>query len=294
MKKIALVVDGSSTLTEDEIKKNNITRITFKITENDTKSYNDLPEEISYEKIDEHHKSNNLLKTSCSALGEVMSVIDKLLLTNDFVLIFTINKTLSSQYDSIKSLEKEDEYKGKIHVVDTRAQCYGLEYILLESKKMVDSGKSVEEVIKFAEEESDYIHTSFVSESSKPATASGRMSKLIIGKILDKAKLVPILNMNDKISLNTIAKKYNKALEKMVEKMLDSINESGGKVKFISVFSSMFSEDKREFLLEEIVKQFKINKKEIIMRKVPLIIFCNTGKNSFGFAVGIDKKFKND
>ncbi|MGL4357764.1 MAG: DegV family protein [Cetobacterium sp.] len=293
MKKIAFVVDGSSTLTEDEIKKNDVNRITFKITENDTKSYNDLPEEINYEKIDEHHRTNNFLKTSCSALGEVMTVIDKLLLTNDFVLIFTINKTLSSQYDSIKSLEKEDEYKGKIYVVDTRAQCYGLEYILLESKKMIDSGKSVEEVIKFAEEASDYIHTSFVSESSKPATASGRMSKLILGKMLDKAKLVPILNMNDKIGLNTIANKYNKALEKMVEKMLDSVNESEGKIKFISVFTSLCSEDKKEFFIQEVVKQFKVSKSEILMKKVPLIIFCNTGKNSFGITVGIDKKFKN-
>lgn len=293
MKKIAFVVDGSSTLTEEEIKNNNISRITFKITENDTKSYNDLPEEINYEKIDEHHRTNNFLKTSCSALGEVMAVIDNLLLTNDFILIFTINKTLSSQYDMIKNLEKEKEYKGKIYVVDTRAQCYGLEYILLESKKMIESGKSIEDVIKFAEEEIKYIHTSFVSESSKPATASGRMSKLIIGKVLDKAKLVPILNMNEKIGLNTIAKSYNKALEKMVEKMVASINEVDGKIKFVSVYTSLNSEDKKEFLLKEVVKQFKINRKEIILKKVPLIIFCNTGKNSFGLAVGIDKKFKN-
>ncbi|MGL4616903.1 MAG: DegV family protein [Mycoplasmoidaceae bacterium] len=293
MKKIAFIVDGSSTLTEDEIKKNGISRITFKITENDIKSYNDLPEEMNYEKIDEHHKNNNFLKTSCSALGEVMAVIDKLLLKNDFVLIFTINKTLSSQYDTIKSLEKEDEYKGKIYVVDTRAQCYGLEYILLESKKMIENGKSLEEVIKFAEEESDYIHTSFVSESTKPATASGRMSKLILGKMLDKAKLVPILNMNDKIGLNSIAKKYNKALEKMVEKMIESINESDGKIKFISIFSSLCCEDKKEYFIQEVVKQFKVNINEIKIRKVPLIIFCNTGKNSFGITVGIDKKFKN-
>ena len=41
MKKIAFVVHGSSTLTEEEIKKNNITRITFKITENYSKRFND-------------------------------------------------------------------------------------------------------------------------------------------------------------------------------------------------------------------------------------------------------------
>ena len=293
MKKIAFVVDGSSTLTEEEIKKNNITRITFKITENDSKSFNDLPEEINYEKINGNHESGNFLKTSCSALGEVMNVIDELLLKNDFVFVFTINKALSSQYDSIKNLEKEEEYKGKIYVINTHTQCYGLEYILLESKKMIESGKSIEEVIKFAEEENEYIRTSFAYESSKPITASGRISKLILGKVLDKAKLVPVLSMNQKIGLNTIAKSYNKALEKMVEKMLASVNESNGKIKFISVYFSLCSEDKKEFLLSEIVKQFKINKKEIITKKVPLIIFCNTGKNSFGLTVGIDKKFKN-
>ena len=42
---------------EEEIKKNNITRITFKITENDSKSFNDLPEEINYEKINGNHES---------------------------------------------------------------------------------------------------------------------------------------------------------------------------------------------------------------------------------------------
>ena len=30
------------------------------------------------------------------------------LLKNDFVFVFTINKALSSQYDSIKNLEKEE------------------------------------------------------------------------------------------------------------------------------------------------------------------------------------------
>ena len=44
MKKIAFVGDGSSTLTKEENKKKNITRITFKIKENYSKNLNDLPE----------------------------------------------------------------------------------------------------------------------------------------------------------------------------------------------------------------------------------------------------------
>ena len=137
MKEIALDVDGSSTLTEAEFKKNNITRITVKITENDSISVNDEPEEINYEKMNGNHESGNFLKASCTALGRLMNVVDELLLKNDFVFVSTINIALSSQYDSIKNLEKEEEYKGNIYVINTHTQCYGLEDILLESKKML-------------------------------------------------------------------------------------------------------------------------------------------------------------
>ncbi|MGL4647480.1 MAG: DegV family protein [Mycoplasmoidaceae bacterium] len=294
MQKVGFIVDGSSTLTDAELKEKGIRRISFKIVEDDVKTYNDDLKEITYEQISAVHASNKFLKTSCSALGEVMEAIDEELKVNDYVLIFAISKAISSQYSSIKMLEQEPEYKGKLFVIDTQAQCYGVEYILLESIKMIKEGKTVQEVVKFAEEQNEYIYTLFVSESSKPATASGRLAKVMIGRVLDKAKFTPIFYMNQKIGLSTIATSYKKAIEKMVTKTKKILDENGGAKKFISVYTSLCDESWKDYLIQQIMKQFKIDEKEIIIKKTPLIIFTNTGKNSFGLALGLKKKYVKD
>ncbi len=294
MKKIGFIVDGSSTLSEKELKENDIRRLSFKIIENDSISFNDNDSKISYEKIHSVHKENKNFKTSLTPLGEVIDLIDEELKNKDFVLIFPINKTLSSQYNAIKILETEPEYKNKIYVIDTQAQCYGIDYMVLESIKMIKNGESTEEVIKFAEEQNEYIFTSFVSESSKPATSSGRLSKISIGKVLDKAKITLVLNMNQKISLNSFTRSYTKAIEKMVFKMKKILDETDGAKKFLALYTSLCDDNYKKFIIDEIIKQFKINEKEIIIKNIPKIIFTNTGRNSFGLALGLTKKYKKE
>lgn len=146
MQKIALITDSSCGLPPNIIKEKNIHLLPLKIIYS-TENYEDNDESSSKKVCD--NSNNEIPKTSLPSIQILENVLSKIELQGyTHIIAISMSSALSGSYSTLKFC-LEDHPKLKSYVYDSKILDYPQGEIVLEVSKLIELGKTFEEIIKY-------------------------------------------------------------------------------------------------------------------------------------------------
>ena len=116
--RIAVVVDTNSGISEQRAKELGIYVISMPFIIDGKEYFEgvDLTDELFYEKL----VSNSDIHTSQPSIGSVIEMYDKVLKNYDYIIHIPMSSSLSKTYETASMISHQDEYEGKVFVVDNK------------------------------------------------------------------------------------------------------------------------------------------------------------------------------
>ncbi|QHX36962.1 DegV family protein [Spiroplasma sp. BIUS-1] len=270
--KIAILIDSSCGIKDTE-GFNDLHCVPLMITTDDGNQIADDKDLHS----EEFYKLNDsqLLKTSQSIPGVMLQKWDELLKEYDEVICLLLSKGLSGQYNTFRMFSQEDEYKNRIHVIDTNGVSIIIKRQLELVKKLIKEGKKAQEIKEIIEEHYNKTVGYIIPKSLDQLVRGGRISKAAAGlaKVL---KITPILKYDGEIDKEGKTRTFKKAVEEAIQ-LIKTNNPNN------TVIDIAFSRTDEETL--EIVKNVieKENLEIGLFDEMPNTITCHTGRETFAF-----------
>ncbi|MGX4645013.1 MULTISPECIES: DegV family protein [Holzapfeliella] len=194
MSKIKIVTDSSVQLTDEEIKKHNITVVPLTITI-DGQSYVDgvdIDRETFVQKMKE---SEDLPKTSQPPIGQFAEVFEELMADGSELLVLTMTKSLSGTVDSARQAA-EMVNPDKIHVVDSTFIDRALAFQVLEAAEAIEAGKSLDETLAIIDKVRQNTQLQLVVVNLDNLIKGGRLGK-VTGRIATMLNIKAVLEVKD-------------------------------------------------------------------------------------------------
>jgi len=249
---VKIVTDSTATLTPEQIKENELTICTLFIVQDGVSEPEvDLDYHDFYARLE---NVEDLPTTSQPTTANFVEQFERILNDGDDVLGIFISGGLSGTMDGALTAkgmieEKNPDYQGRIALVDSQSCSMTLTYPVLEAAKLAQTGASLEECREAAQFTTDSTRFIFAPKSLEHLARGGRIGRAsaLLGGVL---KLVPLLgpDKNDG-TVHTYAKvrTFPKALNTILEKMLDDAEETGG-LKALCVHYITEQEEAQSFL----------------------------------------------
>lgn len=144
MRKVAVMVDSSSDLSPEVAKELGIYVLRMPVII-DGKSYIEQ-DEISIEELSEALEKGRKVSTTQVSPGRVEEMWDNLLKEYDQILYLPISGPLSGTNATAIALASNEKYQNRVIVIQSRFVCYAQVHLILEIKKLIEEGVSVEEI----------------------------------------------------------------------------------------------------------------------------------------------------
>lgn len=179
------------------------------------------------------------------------------------------------------------ENKNQVYVVDTLTGAGGQAIILKEVFKQMQMGKTIEELVAFAEDLKKRVSLNFSPEDMKTLAKSGRVSNVV-------AKIGGILNVKPIIYLNEAGEFHSRqmvmgrkaALRKMIERFKTCYN-------FESEYVYVLHGDKvqdAEMMVDEIKKDEKFKDVNFIIDYLGVIVGAHGGPGNICISYTADQR----
>ena len=190
----------------------------------------DMGQSLSSEELFQRMTAGAETQTSQVPLAEYIQYFEKLLQEGKDILHIEFSSGLSGSYNSalLATQELAEKYpERKIYVVDSLAASSGYGLIMETLADMRDSGKSIEELYHWIENNKLHMHHWFFSTDLTFYVKGGRISKTagMVGSILN---ICPLLNVDNVGKLNPREKLRGKkkVIQRIVE-MMEQHAENG-------------------------------------------------------------------
>lgn len=284
--KYAYIVDSSICFTEKLAENKNVYKVCFDITDSLGNSYEDDSKNISPEKIMNDIENGIIFKSNAVSPGKVMILLEDLIEQYDKIILFTISSGLSSFNQNIQYLI--DEYKSKFYVVDTGEIGLGITSIVLNTIDLLENkNENLDKVLEMASHQHEKHYTMFTCKNWEPLRKSGRAPSLI-AKTFDLIKVKPLIKFDLKNKLDGITVTFKKQVSKMIDGFFNHFkNISIDRISKIVFYNNELKTKDADYVREEIVKAFNVEKKDIIETYVPNLVLIYTSKESFGIHIQI-------
>lgn len=193
MEKIALLTDSACDIEPGIIEKYNVNVLPFRIIYSDREYVDKI--EISPAEIYDNMKTE-IPKSSMPSMDDVEKIYEKLEKENyTHVIAVVISSGLSGTYNSFKIVS--EKHKDLVtYIYDSKSTSIGEGIILKECGKMIDQGKSFEEIVSSIPKIKNKMHFFFVFGTLEYAKKGGRIGKIsgTIGELLDIKPIVQFTN----------------------------------------------------------------------------------------------------
>ena len=174
MKKIAWITDTAAQLDDAFIQRHNVHILPLGVVFSDElfrESIN-LTQEEFYDKL---HLSKVSPKTSQPAIGEMLSLYEKLQLEGyDFAIALHVSSGLSGTFESAQSASKMTDFK--VYPIDSKIGSFPMVKMIEIGNELFANGKNVEEVVATISEVTSKSKLSFIPASLNQLHKSGRVS----------------------------------------------------------------------------------------------------------------------
>lgn len=216
MSRVAVATDSNSGITQEEAKRLGVTVLPmpFYIDGQLYLEGIDLSSEEFYEKL----TSSRDISTSMPAVGDVMDCWNRLLKDYEEVVYIPMSSGLSSSCLTARNFA-EEEYQGKVFVVDNHRISVTLKLSVIEAKKMADAGKSADQIRRVLEKTAHESSIYITLDTLEYLKRGGRLTPAaaMIGTLLH---IKPVLQIQGE-KLDTFAKA--RTIKQAKQIMLDAV-----------------------------------------------------------------------
>jgi len=223
-------------------------------------------------------KTGTLARTSAVNQFQFEEHFRSILKDFDSLIHFSLSSDLSSAYQNAVNVASEEEFKGKVRVVDTRSLSTGIALQAIYARKLIAKGLSAEEIYQAVLKRIPFDQASFSLESVNYLYKGGRCSYLaMIGANL--LRLKPEIYVKD--GKMVPGKKYRGPMEKVamdyVEDTLSIFNKPDLEEVFLTYSTAPAG------LLEKIRNRLKkAGFKHIMTTRAGGTISCHCGPHCLG------------
>ena len=285
MKRIAIVTDSNSGITQDEAKQLGIYVLPMPFYINDKLYFEEIT--LSQEEFYRHLEEDADISTSQPAPGDVTDLWDKLLQDHDEIVHIPMSSGLSSSCQSARMLA--ESYDGRVEVVNNQRISVTQRQSVLDALTLVQQGKSAAEIREILEarkfESSIYISL----ETLKYLKKGGRITPAAaaIGTVLG---LKPVLQIQgDKLDAYAKVRGKKAARRTMIEAMRKDIENrfpkewADGTLRLEIAYSGNLDEalDWKQEL------QVAFPGKEFDMAPLSLSVSCHIGYGALAVACSV-------
>lgn len=270
--RIGIVVDTNSGISNEVAKELGIYVIPMPFIIDGEEYYEgvNLTSELFYQKL----VNDSDIHTSQPSVGSVCQAYDEVLKEHDYIIHIPMSSSLSKTYETACMIASQDEYAGKVFVVDNKRISVTIEYSVYEAIEMIKKGKSANEIKEFLEKTSEDSSIYLMVDTLKYLKKGGRVTPAaaLLGSLLG---IKPILQIQGgKLDAFEKCRTAKKAKEIMISQIKKDIENRFGNDVEINVVHVFAQEEieifKRE--VEEIFKDYSIN-----VSSVSFSISCHTG-----------------
>lgn len=295
MKKVALVVDNSGSLTQEEIKKLKIDKmipISFIVNgeeyyENENMTYNQFYNFLLDKKTD--------VSTSQPSIEMVKDGWREVLKTYDELVYILLSSGLSEACNTALNASHEEEFENRVFVVNNQRVAYMNKMAMFEARHMIDAGKGGKEIKEYLEKTRSECGVYIAVDTLRYLKKGGRVTPAAaaIGTLLN---IKPILQIHGG-KLDAFAKvmSMKQARAKMIAATRKEIEErfseeaKQGKV-YIGMAHSNPDLDAQE--VKDFISDVKVAFPDLpffTCDPLPLFIVCHTGPGSLAVGYCVDR-----
>ena len=236
--------------------------------------------DISPEEFYAYIKSENYLpKTSLPAPGDIMALVEKIKDDGyDKLIIICLGSKFSGTFNLCDMLEAEGI---ETFAFDSKNLTLAEGMLALHAKKLVDEGKSFEEIKLSLEKLRDNARVFFTLETFKYIIEGGRVPKTF-GKISDALSVKPIISVspeNAKFNLLKIVRGEKKVFKQFYNIAKENL-EGAKEYYFFIAHGDSFD---MAMKLEEVLKEFIDGASLFIKDQISPTLGANTGPGLLGF-----------
>lgn len=291
-KKILILVDSSSTISLEVAKTHEIEILPLSIYRSDGASYTYEALKMSGSQFLEMSDEDYKFSTSCTPQGIMEEVIDSKLKEYDAIIALPISRKWSSQYDHLKALSLQNEYKDKLFVADVLEFGYAIECLAIELRHKINEGiYTINDLVEYAENYHKSTICFFACKVLKGLVNSGRVPKMV-AKILKLAKIKPIIRVEGENHLETIIKNFSEVINKIIKSIIKIFGGKfeGKDIKNIVVLSADNSPEYLQEVTTDLAKTFGIPISKIDVRQAPNIFINIVDRGAIGVHVVANKE----
>ena len=282
MKKIAIMTDSNSGITQKEGQELGITVLPMPFTIGDKNYFEDinLTQEQFYEKLTD----NEDIVTSQPIVGDILDVWDKLLEEYDEIVHIPMSSGLSGSCATAAMLA--EDYDGRVEVVNNQRISVTLKQSVLDALHLAATGKSAKEIKEILEETKFDSSIYIMVDTLKYLKKGGRITAAAaaIGTILN---LKPVLQIQgEKLDAFAKARNVKQAKRLMIEAMKKDMEtrfpqfEADKSMRIQVAYT--YNRDVAEEFANEVREAFPGH--EINIEPLALSVACHIGPGSLAIA----------
>lgn len=278
MEKIAIMVDSAADISPSLAEEKGIYYMPLYVNIKDKFLKDRI--DISPEEFYAYIKSENYLpKTSLPAPGDIMALVEKIKDDSyDKLIIICLGSKFSGTFNLCDMLEAEGI---ETFAFDSKNLTLAEGMLALHAKKLVDEGKSFEEIKLSLEKLRDNARVFFTLETFKYIIEGGRVPKTF-GKISDALSVKPIISVspeNAKFNLLKIVRGEKKVFKQFYNIAKENL-EGAKEYYFFIAHGDSFD---MAMKLEEVLKEFIDGASLFIKDQISPTLGANTGPGLLGF-----------
>lgn len=280
--RIAIVTDTNSGLTEEQAKELGVYVLPMPYIINDETYYEGQDMTMS-EFFDQLTDKNNQVFTSQPTPESVMNIWDEALKENDYVVHIPMSSGLSSSCQTAMMLSGEDEYEGKVFVVNNQRISITMRQSVLDAIELVKLGKNAEEIKDILEEEKLESSIYIMVDTLVYLKKGGRITPVaaMLGEMI---KLKPVLQIQgDKLDAFAKARTVKQAKQIMLDAIKKDVETRFGGAENVHIaVAHTNNEENAEQFKNELLEIFPNN--DIYVDRLPISISVHIGPGSLAVA----------
>lgn len=276
MSKIAIVTDSNSGITQAEAKELGISVMPMPFYINDEKFLEDI--DLTQEQFYERLVDGADILTSAPTPVDFTELWDKLLEDHDAIIHIPMSSGLSSTCSTAMMIAQEEEYAGKVFVVDNQRISVTQRQATMDAMMLAEAGKTPQEIYdKLMENKMDssiYIMLDtlyYLKKGGRITPAAAALGTLL--------KLKPVLQIQgDKLDAFAKARTVKQAKSIMIKQIKDDCRDRFGSETGEGIHISM-AYTKDLAAIEEFKKevQAEFPNHEIVVNPLSLSVSCHIG-----------------
>ena len=290
MESIAIVTDSHGGISQKEAKKLKVKVLPMPFYFGDDCYYEDvsITREDFFRRLNEGEK----VSTSQPSPQAVMDIWRETLKEYEKVLYMPISSGLSGSCDTAKMLAEEDEFLGRVYVIDNGRISTPMHRSILDAIELIEEGYRAEEIKEMLENARDKMAIFIAVESLELLKKGGRINSTTatIGTVLN---IKPILKfdvgkLENYKNCRGMKKARKEMLEAMKQKLETTFKEYYDRDEVYMLAASSADEQTTKEWIEEI-REFFPNM-EVLCDDLSLGISCHIGEGGLGIGCSCKPK----